>query len=483
MPDSKVSPVAVPSQEYLAMALKWPLIEDLYAGTNAMRLNAAKWLPSEPREEPGAYQNRVNRSFLYNAYKKTLDTLVSKPFSRPVNIKGAPLPETLIELNTDADKTGRDITAFARDVFRNGIHYGLTHVLIDYPNTGGNATIAEDQAKGNRPIFIHIPPPNLLGWRTSVVNGQFRVDMIRWKECGTVADGEYGEKQEDRIRVYTDTTWEVHVKQQSGDYVRTQSGTHTFGEVPIRTFYVSPDGVMTGCPTLEDLAWVNLEHFQSSSDQRNILRMARCGILFAAGFKDGEVTNGVTISATQMVASANQDAKLTIVEHSGAAIGAGKEDLVHLEQRMETLGLQPLVERSSQSTATGKSIDDRNSNCDIQSWVRLLESFLHSCYESAAQWLPGTELPADFSLELAKDFGLALNSATDIQALKDARVQGDITRKTYLNELKRRSVLSESLDIQKEIDEADLEGPPLSNIFTGLNADPTNQPPPKTEAA
>src|SRR6185295_4553940 len=95
--------------------------------------------------------------------------------------------------------------------------------------------------------------------------------------------------------------------------------------------YLNRTGFMTGEPPLEELADLNVAHWQSSSDQRNILTVARVPILFGTGIEGNEK---LEIGASSMIRTSDPNAKLTYVEHTGAAIGAGERDLERLEFQM-----------------------------------------------------------------------------------------------------------------------------------------------------
>ena len=445
------------SLAYDEMAHDWPLLHDLIGGTDSMRAAKQEWLPREPREATISYENRLRRSFLYNAYGDTVEKLVSKPFSRPVTVE-ADLPEPLDLIADDVDMTGRDLTQLGRDVFRSMVVYGVSHILVDFPKTEGVETLADERARHIRPTFIHVPPTALLGWRTErQANGRDRLTQIRIKEIRVEAVGEYIEEEVEYVRVLNTETFEVWRKDpDQDDYVLHESGEHSFGDVPLVSCYASRTGYLTGQPPLLDLAQLNLAHWQSLSDQRNVLRFARVGLLFASGFSDEELEGGIAIGPNQLIASSNPDSKLEYVEHKGAAIQSGQDDLDALERRMETLGLQPLVSRVGGQTATGKAIDESRVHTAIQAWIRSVENALREAYMLAGSWMR-VEIPDDFGIDITNDFGISLRANDDIKALLDLRKTGDITRETFLREVKRRGLLSESLDILDELEAAEME--------------------------
>lgn len=466
MPNDPENKVNTPNIEFKQMEQQWDLLHDLLGGTSSMRAAKEKWLPMEPREQQVAYHNRLSRTYLYNAFRDTIEKLVSKPFSRPVSTQGS-LPDRLEPMLENMDMTGRDLTQFSRDLFTAGMTYGLSHVLVDFPQFAPTATLADERTSGVRPLFVHVPPTNLIGWRTETKeNGEQMLVQARIYEKKVEPHGVYGDREAEYIRVYTPEDWQLwrRDKDENDDFVLVDEGTHTFGSIPLATFYVSRTGMATGTPPLDDLAWLNLAHWQSMSDQRNVLRFARVGLLFAAGFSDEEMEEGLTIGPNQLIRSTNESAKVTYVEHKGEAIKSGQEDLDKLEERMKVLGLQPLVARTGNHTATGRALDESRTHTAIQAWIRSLENTLRQAFDMAAKWVK-LEIADDFTIDINNDFGLSVRATDDIASLIEMRKTGDVSRDTFLREVKRRGLLSEAVDVEEEILLINEEGPMLASLL------------------
>ena len=435
------------------MAAHWPLILDLLGGTPAMRAAGKRWLPQERAESMVQYAARLDRSILYGAFKDTVKRLSGKPFSRPVtlDLDAEEEPELLTALMENADLQGRGMTQLARDVYEDGVTYGLGHILIDFPAIGRELTLAEERSMGVRPYMTRISPVDLIGWRHEPgTNGERKLIEIRFRERVVVPDGEFGQKVAYRIRVVRPNEWQLWQEDDEGDFKLVEQGANTLGIVPLVTFYANRTGDMEALPPLEDLAWLNLAHWQSLSDQRNILRFARVGILFGSGFQEEEVEQGITIGPTQMIASTNPEARLQYVEHSGAAIQSGERDLEQLEARMETLGLTPFIERTGNQTATGRVLDESKSQSAVQTWVRDLENALEQAIEIAAGWQK-VELP-EYAVNIFSDFTITQSRDGDAKLLLAMRAAGEISHATFLNEIKRRGILSDAVDAAEEAD-------------------------------
>ena len=127
------NPVATPCNAYNVMHEHWRLIDDLRGGTLAMRKAGVQWLPKEPKEDILSYQNRLNRSILFDAYKDTCEDLSARPFSREVTLKGELNSELLSRMYDNCDKNGTNLTQFAKECIDTLIDRGLTHILVDHP--------------------------------------------------------------------------------------------------------------------------------------------------------------------------------------------------------------------------------------------------------------------------------------------------------------------------------------------------------------
>lgn len=455
--------VSTPTQTYTRQADRWQMLEDL-SDTQSMIKAGERWLPREEAESPTHYARRRDRSVLYPAFADTIETGVARMFSKPVTLQDADtLSERLAAIEDDADLSGTTLTQFARQLAHDGMKYGRLHFLVDFPATTATANLRDEQESGVRPYFAAVSPTDLIGWKMRRGPGGKQIlAQARIRETQTVPDGEFGEKEVKTVRVFIDdgegARWELWTEDDKGEYLPTDSGKISLGYIPLVSAYYDYLGPFESNPPYEGLAWQNVKHWRSSSEQDNLLRVARVPILTAIGVSDDDIARGFVLGASKVLASRNPDAQFSFTEHSGAAIGAGREDLHDIEERMEALGMAPMTSRSGAVTATAKAIDESKSGSDLEAWARVTEAALYEGYRIAAEWIR-EELAEGFSVDISTESSLSLRTAEDLQSLDAARTRGDLTRETYLKELKRRGILSEMVDPEAEADAAGNETP------------------------
>lgn len=468
--------VATPSIAYQRMRKRWDLCMALREGTQAMRDAGDTYLPTHKREAQVDWQARRDQSVLYEAYGDAVERLAGKPFQKPVTLTGE-LPDEVAPIEANVDREGTSLTQFGRDVFDAMIDRGVAYIYVDFMSgVEGQTLPTRDELGGARAHFSLVHAEDLIGWRIEKDrSGRSRVVQIRIKTSETkypMPDKKpFYEVEREQVRVHNiDGSWELHEQDgtnasmsSTGGWKQIDGGmTDNQPGLPLVPVYAWRTGLMQARPPLEDLAWLNLAHWQSYSDQRNILSFARTGVWTAFGFNEDEQA-GITIGPRSLVASTNPEAKFGVAEYNGKSIEHGRQDLLDLEARMEVLGLSPMMDRSGRLTATQRVVDEGRATNDAQQWVRNLEDGFERAFGLAAAWSNQT-LPEEFSVDVWSDFGISLRAQDDLDKLIKARGQGEISHETFLRELKRRALLSDTVDVEEEMDRVEAEGPSLSEM-------------------
>lgn len=456
-------PVNTKTQQLKDLEDDLDLVLNLWGGTRTMREAGKKYLPQEPGEENADYSNRKDRSTLTNIFRKTINTYAGRIFSDPVTIEGQ---DGLDEFSENVDLEGRDFHRFGYDLSRFTLRDGLRFIVVEAPVADGVKTKADDKAAGIRPYFIDVDIRNVLGLKVDTTGGQAVITQFRMTEMVNEGGDEFVQDSIEQIRVIEPRLVRLYRKDAKGDYYLYDTITTSIGYVPVVPVYSDRQGFMMSAPPLLDLAWLNIEHWQKSSDQSNILHVARVPILHWAGYKamtneEGQEVN-LTVGPNTMAKSADPKAKLTYVEHSGEGIGAGRQDLIDIENRMVALGAEFVTpNKSGDMTATEKAIDESGDISELSAFAQNLKDSMTIAVSMAADML-GTTFTGEINLNT--DLGIITAPVSTEDVIK-MRAMRDISREGMFDILNNE--WGTMLDADEEDERLSME-PPSAGLDEGV---------------
>lgn len=453
-------PVAIPDDDYKVFAAEVKLSRTLLGGTRAMRAAGTTFLPQYSGEKNGDYINRLFSTVLFNKYRHAHRSHRGMVFSEPVK-RSQDLPESVAGWLDNIDMRRRSIDEWLPEVFFHGEADGVSPILIDQAPLYEGATRAAAVAIGQRPRLIRIDPLHIIGRKISVRNGEQVVTQLRLKEWVNVDDGRYGTASVEQIRVLEPGRTELWQKVED-DWVRVSTGPYDSEYVTVVPYYTQETTPLYGLPFLEDLADKCLEHWQSSSDQRNYLKYARIPFHHFAGFNNAKPEDEITKIGGGVAVFGPPESKVTVIEHQGAAIDAGDRDLRNIEIACDVLGLLPAlsISPSGMMTATESMQKSAVAHSDIQSQAMKITGAANMAIRYMAEWAndpfdgDAIEVNRDFTVNLDKtDLPVILQLVKELPAL--SRAGGALV----LQEAKRRDLISERTDIDELLSAGATEGP------------------------
>lgn len=470
---------ATTSAAWDAMIEKWIMVETLLSGTEAMREAGRIYLPQHEEETDANFAERLERTTLFNMLELTLDSFVGRPFSDPVKLN-EDVPTEIADLaETDIDLQGNDITVFCREWFREALGKSLAHVLIDFPimtdEEAEGRTKETDLNEGRRPYWQLIKPENLIFATAETVLTPEGVreflTHVRIKEFITERVG-FAEVVKERIRILEPGTFAVFEKvekpkKKKEEWILIEEGETGLPIIPLVTFYANRSELMAGKPPLEDLAFLNVRHWQSTSDQISVLTVARFPMLAVAGATD---VSGATmaIGPKQLLGTKDPNGKFYYVEHTGKSIEAGRQDLLDLEEMMASYGAEFLKRRPGNVTATARALDSAEAMSPLQDHTIRFIDAVDSAMDITALWL-GLGPDAGGTVEIAADFGPEELEDLDLRTLNEARRNRDLSRKGYFSELRRRGMFADDFNFEQDLKDLQSEVQIDSPFATGSN--------------
>lgn len=420
------------SPESAAMMFAWQVIDDLLGGTDAMRAAGERYLPKRPLEEASDYAARLKAATLLPAFAETIKRLVGRVFAEPMLIGDDVLPWIASEVLPDVDRQGRNLHVFAREWFDEALGYGLSHCIVDSPRADGVRTRADQREANLRPYLIRIHPRRVLGWK--VAEGklvQLRVSFERVED-----DGEFGQRTVAQVRVYEPgrvRTFEA--KGKDGTYVLVDDMTTGLGRIPLITLYTRRTGMLTAAPPLLELAHLNVKHWRAQSSSDTLIDTASVPILSISGAQEGDK---IVIGAKHAV-KLPTGATMGYVEHSGAAISAGRDALKDLVDDMRRAGAKLLQPADATKTATESREDAASDNSELGGMATQLQDTLVDLLDLIAEYR-GDD--AGGTVELRPNLDPDPTPANTLTALIGLRNAGALSDETLFGEAQRRGLVA-----------------------------------------
>lgn len=453
-----------------AMREDWAIVDPLMGGTRAMRAAGETLLPKFPKEDAKAYKERLHRSTLLPAYSETVQNMTGRVFAEPISL-GSDVPEQIQGYTENIDLQGNNLQVWSQAFFSTGLSKGLGHVLVDYPTTEGLKTKADEIAAGVRPYTVIIKPGQVLGWKSETRNGAEVLTQFRYMEAVEEddPDNSFAVTCIPQIRVLEPGKWTTYRKSKGDDgkeaWLKHQEGTTTLSVIPLVTYYTKRTGFMTAVPPLLEVAHLNVKHWQSQSDQDNILHVARVPMLALIGVDapgenatpGSEVTVG-TAAATYLP----QQGDMKFVEHSGKAIDAGRQSLLDLEDQMRMAGAK-LLQKEKQATKTAAQAEEEAAQelSPLETMAASFEDAIDQVLQYFALWMGVDE---GGHCEINGNFDVDYAPETTLPLLKSMTDSGYLSEQTLFREVQRRGVISGDLDWDEEKQRISDQGPPLGSL-------------------
>ena len=476
------SPVATISRDSMANNEGLKKVRTLRGGVAAMRKAGPAYLPQEPKEKPGHYKNRLDRSWLFPALDEAIEEVADRVFANPVTLS-ADVPTDIQDLSDNITAEGRSLNEFSRDLFEDGVEAGISYILVDAPMIPVGMTIAEERRANIRPYLMDLKTEQIIGWKTERRGSDLVLSQVRIKETGFIPDpkNKYEDKEVEQIRVMTLEGESVSVQIWRQTAQRTagadrwevvESGVVSLPAIPLVAFYTKRTGFFQADPPYEKLADLNIAHWQSASDQRSILHFARVPVMVFFGFE----SKGVAVAPNQAVSTTKppSEADVKIVEITGKAIEEGRNDLRDLEERMKVVGMSLMMPTPGNPTATGRALDQARANTPLASMAQSLQDALETALGFVGMFLGEEPESTKGWVVVNDDFGGGLGGNGDLDLLLKAVNTGRMSLRRFLTELVRRGILGDDFDIEEELSLIEQEAPDITGGFDDDDDDDDN---------
>lgn len=450
-----------------AMLPYWDKTDDIVAGYDAIVAARDKYLPKFPDEEPQDFNLRLQLTKFTNVYRDIVESLAAKPFEEEITFveseESSNVPEEIRDFAENVDGAGNNMTVFGSQVMFNGINSAIDWIFVDYPKVDREKvrTRADQKAAGIRPFWSRVLGRNVLEARQKVINGNRELTYIRIFEPGIV--------EPDRVLVFERSddgsiTWKYYEKVPAGPgelkpkFKVIGEGILSIKRIPMVPFITGRrDGISFKIlPAMQDAADLQIKLYQNESALEYIGNLAGYPMLAANGLrpemgpdnKPKKLARGPSKVLWAMPDGNGNAGSWAYVEPNAQSMEFLEKKCTNIKQDLRELGRQPLTANSGNLTVITTAYAAGKSRSAVSAWALALKDALENALVITAEYMSRSDYEPE--VNVYTEFDNFTDGGTDLDALATAREKGDISQETYLNELRRRKVLSPEWTIEQE---------------------------------
>jgi Domain of unknown function (DUF4055) len=431
--------VATPSKAHQDMQPHWRIIDAVRGGTPAMR-DSSDFLPKEPMEEDSAYKRRKNKTTFTPWYERLVSGLVGMVLRKPVGYVETPSDEMAIHLD-DLNRQGDNLQMIATDLLETALDYGYAGIFVDYPDTKNITTLRDEKENGIRPYWVLYRANEIIGYRTVMEGGAEILTQLRVLQTVCEEDGEFGDIETQQVRVYirdeknsvTCTLYRpIEADKPDGDWAVHE------GPMPI-SLPVIPCTLLSCInkkrvkkrPPMLEVAYLNLKHYQLSSDLDHALHLTMHPKLALFGYEESTDVLGTSDEALVFTKT---DARAEWLVCRVDSLSFGSDRIGQIEQQMATLGLSTLTNgKNVGESAEAKRIDRSQGDSIMSGIAQNLQNTLNNALAYHAAYL-GVE---PVRVMVSRDFDISQITPEMLTAVVAAVAQGRLSTETFHEILKR----------------------------------------------
>lgn len=441
------------------MLARTQILRACYGGTEGMREMGETFLPRHERETQLRYDTRSKSTFALNKLREAVDAASAKPFKSLTQITGSdPDLDAWIQ---DIDLRGNHLHIFAHQFFNNAILDSMCHILVDHPDTIDMPNLKAQRDSGARPYFKLIKNQDLIAAYDEYVGGDTQTVHVRIRGTRLERTPEFKEVIWNQIYVIEKEPgtqngvvqlWEQEASSGGGEWDLVTEKKITLDEVPFVTLYAGDkEAEYVARPVFIDLAYKQIEHWQSSSDQRSILSAARFPMLAASGIQIDDNDDQVfEIGPYKILVSPEANGRWYYVEPKGTAIDSGAKDLAMLEMHMDMMALNPVVSTHRQYVPQNeRNIQETRVHSVVHDITISAQDALEKAFGFMGAW--ANKDYSQVQVILNKDFSSTVDTLKEVAQLVSMWEKRGISRETFLKEVKNRGMLGEDFKVVDEI--------------------------------
>lgn len=461
--------VDTPHRTYKKGESLWTRARDTFAGSDAIKMKGVSYLPmiegltqgnSMPVGTSAEYAAYVQRALFYPAVARTVAGLTGIVFAKKPTVTGVPVAQQ--EEFKDLTLTGVSLGSYGLQLTQEDLIVGRAGTLVDYASDG------------NRPYAAMYDAESVFNWRSARIKGVDKLVLLVLREEYEVID----EKDEFTVtiayqyrvlRLEDNQRYTVQIyKEEQG-----KQGTWVGGEIktPLRRgqpldfipfVFLGPSGIQPDIEhgPLQDLIDVNLSHYRTSADREHGLHFVSLPTPYVTGYQLG-TNDRIGIGPTSVINISSPDAKVGMLEYSGAGLDSVKDNMIEKQQLMATLGAR-MLESQKNAQESAQAIKLRHTG--ERSALSVLAEAVGQHLTQVVRWYlwwAGRDTNLEKVIVTMNPDSMDELSAEDVKTLVTAWQAGAISKRTVYENLVWGEWARPGVTFEQEEEEIKREEPEL----------------------
>ncbi len=338
---------------------KWKLVRDCVAGPFSVKAAAETYLPKMERQSQKEYDGYRDRAVFFNATKRTHRAINGLIHRKPPTMK---LAGPLADIETDADLRGNKLLTYCKTVTNEVSSVGRCGTLVDWSDSE------------QRAYFAFYVAEDIINWRYTRINGKAVLTLLSLHEsvCEDDPLDPFAPKHIEQWRTFhiakpgapvvcqiwrhksdTDKELTVHV---TVPYARKGK---PLDRIPFAFHNAEGGDPDVGETPLEDLAHVNVSHYQSSADLENGRHLTGNPTPYGFGLNKETDTGAekpqggigddgtIKLGSRSFLQSDNHEAVVGYLEFEGKGLETLENAMKQKEEQMAGLGARLIEPRQT----------------------------------------------------------------------------------------------------------------------------------------
>lgn len=468
---------------YTKYKKKWEMVRDCVEGDDAIKMKGEVYLPRLCRvsqaEEDRVYRAYQARAFWVNYTGQALENIHGMIMRRCPTIDAQDDFKRSGVLE-NIDGRGTNLHQFMSDAVYDVIQTCFGGILADIPQARDGMTLAEAESEGIAPYLRYYKAEDIINWKEDDAMGG-RLKLVVLRETFDSSDNMFVHKSEVRYRVLTiggDGYYHQLIytptkgRRGEADFAVEEINFTARGErltyIPFKPIlYIEPEK-----PMLEDMAKINIGHFQKTADYENAVHKTTLPTGYITGHdavdEEGEQEE-IVLGDDVFLTIPESEARVGTLAFAGEGLTHSEAAIRHAEEQMAVIGTRIIApEKNVAETAESGMVHMYGENGKMSAFARNVGNSISEALTWIMNW-SGYEGRARVDLDV--DYETARMDPNAINAVANLSREGKFPMLCTFKVLQEQGYVDINYTYEEFIYLLELEGQGLSpmEVYDAFN--------------